>query len=227
MSELRNPRKLPYAPPQLVIRDSGGSAGFPTVCAERGTEASVAAGERRETIPMRGGAGRALYQEVFFFCTVPSVGDVPSPGCIYVETAVDSETGCAFAKVYPAKNAMNAVEILASRVIPFFKRNGLSIHRVYTPKKPEYFGLVPLHPFETFLATSHIEHLASDRPGTPHNYICLQFYRLLQKKFFQPALREKFSFSLEEMQKDLDAFIDEYNAAQLKELTIRKNAALP
>lgn len=171
--------------------------------------------------------GHALFQEVFFFCTVPSVGDVPGTGCIYVETVVDGDAGFAFAKVYPAKNAMNAVEILCTRVFPFFKRQGFTIENIHTPKKSEYFGLVPLHPFETLLATSHIGHRRTDCPGTPVNYFCLQFYRFLQKEFFQPALRKKFSLSLEELQKELDEFIDAYNALRLKHLEETKDRAFP
>jgi hypothetical protein len=163
----------------------------------------------------RRASGHVLYQEVFFFCAVPNVGEVPGTGCIHVETVVDQDCGCAFAKVYAAKSAMNSADLLSTRVFPFFRREGFRIESIHTPKKSEYFGLVPVHPFETLLATSHIQHLPTNRPGALHNYLCLQFYRFLQKNFFQPALRKKFSFSLEELQKELDTFIDSYNSLRL------------
>ena len=106
--------------------------------------------------------GHSLFQEMFFFCTVKNVGDIPGAGCIYVETVVDRDSGIAFAKVYSAKNAMNAVDILASRVVPFFERQGIAIKEIHTRKTSEYCGLPPAHPFETFLATSHIQHLPMD-----------------------------------------------------------------
>jgi hypothetical protein len=160
--------------------------------------------------------GHTLFQEVFFFCTVKNLGDVPGAGCIYVETVVDRDSGVAFAKVYSAKNAMNAVDILASRVAPFFERQGIAIKEIHTRKTSEYCGLLPVHPFETFLATSHIQHLPIDQPGQPYNYyLCEQFYRFLQKEFFQPALRRKFQLSLDELQNDLDTFVEAYNAAQM------------
>jgi hypothetical protein len=171
--------------------------------------------EKTENEDLASNHGHSLFQEVFFFCTVKNLGDVPGMGCIYVETVVDRDSGIAFAKVYSAKNAMNAVDILASRVVPFFERHGIAIKEIHTRKTGEYCGLLPVHPFETFLATSHIRHLPMDQSGQPYNYLCEQFYRFLLKEFFQPALRRKFQLSLDEFQKDLDAFIEAYNAAQM------------
>jgi transposase InsO family protein len=160
--------------------------------------------------------GHPLFQEVFFFCTVKKVGDVPGAKFIFVETVVDRDSGIAFAKVYSARNAMNAVDILASRVIPFFERQGVTIKEIHTRKASEYCGLPPAHPYETFLATSHIEHLEIDHSRQPHNYRCEQFYRLLLKEFFPLALRRTFQLSLGEMQKDLDAFVKDYNSKRMK-----------
>jgi hypothetical protein len=160
--------------------------------------------------------GRSLFQEVFFFCTVKNVGDVPGAGCIYVETVVDRDSGIAFAKVYSTKNAMNAVDILVSRVVPFFERQGVAIKEIHTRKTSEYCGLLPVHPFETFLATSHMEHLEMDHSSQPYNDLCQQFYRFLLKEFFPPALRSKFQLSLNDLQKDLDTFVEAYNAMQIK-----------
>ncbi len=160
--------------------------------------------------------GHSLFQEVFFFCTVKNVGDAPATGCIYVETVVDRDSGVAFAKVYPAKNAMNAVDILASRVVPFFERQGIAIEEIHTRNTSEYCGLPPAHPFETFLVSSHIEHLEMNNASQPYNYLCEQFYRVLLKEFFPLALRRTFHLSLGEMQKDLDAFVEAYNTKQME-----------
>lgn len=171
--------------------------------------------------------GHSLFQELFFFCTVKNVGDVPGAGCIYVETVVDRDSGAAFAKVYSARNAMNAVDILASRVVPYFERQGIAIKEIHTRKSSEFCGLSPVHPFETFLVTSHIQHLPINEPGQPYNYLCEQFYRFLLKEFFQPALRRKYQLSLEELQRDLDTFVEAYNAVQIKGKNEMKNAPTP
>ena len=197
----------------LAPRPPSGRTAFP--CSPmRWRKERVGGKEEKEDVASN--HGHSLFQEVFFFCTVKNLGDVPGAGCIYVETVVDRDSGIAFAKVYSAKNAMNAVDILASRVVPFFERQGIAIKEIHTRKTSEYCGLLPVHPFETFLATSHIQHLPMDQSSQPYNYLCEQFYRFLLKEFFQPALRRKFQLSLDELQKDLDAFVEAYNAAQMK-----------
>jgi hypothetical protein len=160
--------------------------------------------------------GHSLFQESFFFCTVKNVGDLPGTGCIYVETVVDSDAQIAFAKVYSAKNSMNAVDILASRVVPFFERQGIAINEIHTRKTSEYCGLLSVHPFESFLATSQIQHLPMDQPSHPNNFLCEQFYRFLLKEFFLPVLRRTFQVSLDDLQKGLDTFVEAHNAAQMK-----------
>jgi hypothetical protein len=158
--------------------------------------------------------GRALFQEVFFFCTIKNLGDIPGTGCIYVETVVDRDTGMAFAKVYSAKHPINAVDILTSRVVPFFERHGQTIDEIHTRKTNEYCGLLPVHPYENFLAASHVRHLPKNQPGHPDNHLCEEFYRFLLKEFFLPALRRKFQITLDSLQKDLDIFVQAYNKAR-------------
>jgi hypothetical protein len=161
-------------------------------------------------------AGHALFQELFFFCRVKNVGDISGTENIYVETVVDRDSGVAFAKLYSARSAMNGLDILESRVIPFFERHGIAIKEIHTRRTNEYCGFPPRHPFETFLAASHIEHLLMDHSSQPYNLLCEQFYHFLLKEFFPPALRKHFQLSLDEMQKDLDSFVDAYNAMQMK-----------
>jgi hypothetical protein len=159
---------------------------------------------------------RSLFQELFFFCRVKNVGDISGTENIYVETVVDRDSGVAFAKLYSARSAMNGVDILESRVIPFFERHGIAIKEIHTRRTNEYCGFPPRHPFETFLAAFHIEHLLMDHSSQPYNLLCEQFYHFLLKEFFPPALRKHFQLSLDEMQKDLDSFVDAYNGMQMK-----------
>jgi hypothetical protein len=160
--------------------------------------------------------GHALFQEMFFFCTIKKVGDLSGSGSIYVETVVDRDSGLAFAKIYPAKNAGNAVDILASRVVPFFERHGLRIKEIHTRKTSEYCGLIPVHPFESFLTASHIQHRSIAQFGEPCNYLCEEFYRLLLREYFPAALRQNFRLCLDELQKGLDTFVEAFNAAHFE-----------
>lgn len=158
--------------------------------------------------------GHSLFQELFFFCRVKKVGNLPGVECIYVETVVDGDSGLAFAKVYPTKSALNAVDILSTRVVPYFERRGIAIQEIHTRKTSEYCGLLPTHPFESFLATSHIRHLEMWPSSRPCNYSCEQFYRLLLKEFFPLALRRSFQLSFADLQRQLDDFLEAHNAAQ-------------
>jgi hypothetical protein len=162
------------------------------------------------------GPGPSLFQEVFFFCTIKKIGDLPGASCIYVETVVDRNSGMAFAKVYSAKNARNAVDILASRVAPYFNRQRMAISEIHTRRMSEYCGFMLAHPFETFLSNSRIRHLPMDQPGHPCNYLCEEFYRHLLKNFFLPSLRNACQISMEKLQEDLDTFVTAYNSRKMK-----------
>jgi len=160
-------------------------------------------------------AGHSLYQEMFFTCAVKRVADLLGSSCIYVEIVVDRDSGVSFAKVYSSRNAANAVDILATRVLPFFRRQGVAIKEIHTRKAPEYCGLTPVHAYEAFLAEEHIRHLPTEHFGPSCNHICKEFYRHLLKNFFPAALRRKFPLSLSDLQKDLDAFVEAYNATPI------------
>jgi hypothetical protein len=160
--------------------------------------------------------GHALFQEWFFFCRMKRIGDAGGTECIYVETVVDRDSGVAFAKVYSARNAMKALDILTTRVVPFFSRQGIAIREMHTPNTAEYCGLPTVHPYESFLTASHIRHLGADESGQVHLHLCREFYQVLLKEFFPLALRKHFQPSLIEMQKELDVFVDAYNAPKMK-----------
>lgn len=156
--------------------------------------------------------GHSLFQESFFFCRIKNVGDDPGVGDIYVETAVDGYSRMAFAKVHPEQNSMNAVDLLKTRVLPFFERYGVEIERVFTPKGAEYCGLAPVHPFETFLTTSKIQHLQMAPSTQLSDSPCEQLFHVLQHEFFTQELRKRFQQSVTILQRDLDIFVERYNS---------------
>lgn len=160
--------------------------------------------------------GRSLCQQSFFVCTVRKVGDIPGTGSIYAEAVVDCDSGTAFAKAYPARNALNALDILVSRVVPFFQNHQITIERIFTRKSDEYCGVPLAHPYETFLLAAPIQHLQLDYSRQPVNYVCENFYQVLLRDFFPVVLRKKFDLSLPEIQKELDGFVDAYNSAQTR-----------
>ena len=169
-----------YYPKHLLEHPEAGSEQYPDRLPEKsdslaqqspsGRGALDDGRKKEEATPQ---SGRSLFQEMFFFCTVKNVGDVPGTGCIHVETVVDRDSGVAFAKVYSKRNAMNAVDILASRVMPFFKREGIAIKEIHTRKSSEYCGMPTVHPFETL--PSHLSNSAyADGPAWPAPRPCLR-----------------------------------------------------
>jgi hypothetical protein len=155
--------------------------------------------------------GRWLFQESFFVCTVKNFGDAPGVRDIYVETVVDTNCRLGFAKVYPSINAMNGVDILQDRVLPFYDRYAVKIERIFTPSTREYCGLAPVHPFETLLASSHIEHQSVDPRSWMHVRPSKDFHHALCAEFFAPAIRNNSYRSFDKLQLDLDIFVEKYN----------------
>ncbi len=210
-----DPQRVPSRPEDESAQHAGrfttDEARFPAhLCASGKSDLA----EKREITASL--SSHALFQESFYLCTVKSVGELDGARCIYVEIVMDRDSGVAFAKVYSAKNALNAADILESRALPFFERHGAAIAAIHTRKNREYCGVPPVHPFETFLAAAHIPHLPIDSSAEPDNYLCWQFYQFLRKEFFPQALRKSFHLSLDDLQKDLDAFIEAYNSGRMK-----------
>lgn len=158
----------------------------------------------------------SLFQDSFFLCSIKNIGDLPGTGNLFLEVVVDGGTRVAFAKIYAARNLLNPVDILTSRVLPYYGRRGISVTEIHTRRSNHYCGAFPAHPFETFLVTSHIQHSVLRQRSDAKFYLCEDFYWFVLKEFLQPELRKKFNLSLEEFQRDLDAFVEAYNAMQVK-----------
>jgi hypothetical protein len=158
----------------------------------------------------------SLFQDSFFLCSIKNIGDLPGTGNIFLEVVVDGETRVAFAKIYSTRNLLNPVDTLTSRVLPYYERRGIPIRDIHTRRSSHYCGTFPAHPLETFLVTSHIQHSVLRQRSDAGFYLCEDFYWLVLKEFLQPELRKKFHLSFEELQRDLDAFVEAYNAMRAK-----------
>jgi hypothetical protein len=159
-------------------------------------------------------AGHSVFQDSFFVCAVKDMSDLAHTKDIYLETVVDANCGLGFAKVYPSRSTINAIDILQDRVLPFYRRHGETIGNVFTRCTRQYCGVAAIHPFETLLATSHIQHRSLDPRNGAHGRPCDEFYSALSKEFFAPAIRRYSEISLTELQRDLDTFVEIYNHAR-------------
>ena len=149
--------------------------------------------------------GYLLSQDTFF------VGTLKGVGRIYLQAVVDTYGSFAFGKLYTSKAAETAVEILYDRVLPFYKKHGLSVENLLTDNGTEYCGRPMIHPYEIFLEFNDIKHRRT-KVATPRtNGFVERFNRTILDEFFKETFREKFYASIEELQKDLDEWLHRYN----------------
>jgi transposase InsO family protein len=139
------------------------------------------------------------------------VGSIKGVGRIYQQTFIDTYTRVAFAKVYDRKNAITAADLLNDRVIPFFEEQDIALLRVLTDRGTEYKGKREHHEYELYLSIEGIEHSKTQVRSPQSNGICERLHRTMQEEFYAVAFRKKLYETLEDLQTDLDQWMDFYN----------------
>jgi transposase InsO family protein len=140
------------------------------------------------------------------------IGHIKGVGYVYQQTFIDIYSKVGFAKLYDRKNALTAADLLNDRVIPFFEENDLRLLRILTDRGGEYCGDIEQHKYQLYLATENIEHTRT-KPRSPHtNGICERFHRTIKDEFYAVALRRKMYYSIEQLQQDLDIWMNKYNS---------------
>jgi transposase InsO family protein len=139
------------------------------------------------------------------------VGNIKGVGRIYQQTYIDTYSKVAMAKLYDRKNALTAADMLNDKVIPFYQESGVPLLRLLTDRGTEYNGKREAHEYELYLNIEGIEHSRIKARHPQSNGICERFHRTIQDEFYAIAFRKKLYQSLEEMQTDLDVWIDKYN----------------
>ncbi len=139
------------------------------------------------------------------------VGTIKSIGRIYQQTFIDTYTKVAFAKLYDRKNALVAADMLNDRVLPFFEEQDVSLLRILTDRGTEYCGQREHHEYQLYLAVENIDHSRTRAKSPQTNGICERFHRTMQDEFYSVAFRKKLYSSLEQLQADVDLWLEEYN----------------
>jgi transposase InsO family protein len=139
------------------------------------------------------------------------VGTIKGVGRIYQQTFLDTYTKVAFAKLYDRKNALVAADILNDRVLPFFEQYEIPLLRMLTDRGTEYCGKREDHEYELYLSVEDIDHSKTRVRSPQSNGICERFNKTVLQEFYQVAFRKKVYPSLEELQLDLDRWIEYYN----------------
>lgn len=139
------------------------------------------------------------------------VGHIKGVGRIYQQTFIDTYSKVASAKVYDQKTAIVAADMLNDKVLPFFEQHQIPLLRMLTDRGTEYCGNRQDHEYELYLQLEDIDHSRTKARRPQTNGICERFHRTIQNEFYAVAFRKKIYSSIEQLQVDLDKWIDEYN----------------
>ncbi|MBM4800477.1 transposase [Vibrio parahaemolyticus] len=139
------------------------------------------------------------------------VGNLKGVGRIYQQTFVDTYNKVAFAKLYTTKTPITAADMLNDKVLPFFEAHELPMLRILTDRGTEYCGRVEQHDYQLYLAINDIDHTKTKAMSPQTNGICERFHKTILNEFYQVTFRKKLYGSMEELQKDLDEWMDYYN----------------
>ena len=167
---------------------------------EKAKEEKQAHGEIETYYP-----GFLLAQDTYY------VGYIKGVGHIYQQTVIDTYSKIGFAKLYDRKNALVAADMLNDRVIPFFEQHDLKLMRMLTDRGTEYCGNRENHEYELYLAVEDIDHSKIKAKSPQTNGICERFNRTVQNEFYAIAFRKKIYTSIEQLQADLDTWMNSYN----------------
>jgi transposase InsO family protein len=139
------------------------------------------------------------------------VGTIKGVGRIYQQTFIDTYSKVVFVKLYDRKNALVAADWLNDRVLPFFEQQAVPLLRILTDRGTEYCGTLQHHEYQLYLAIENIDHTRTKARHPQTNGICERFHRTIQDEFYAVAFRKKIYTTLEELQKDLDEWVEQYN----------------
>jgi len=170
------------------------------VALERAKQEKEACGEIETEHPGYLGA-----QDTFY------VGTIKGVGRLYQQTFIDTYAKVAFAKLYDRKNALVAADILNDRVLPFFEQHEIPLLRILTDRGTEYCGKREDHEYELYLSVEDIDHSKTRVRSPQSNGICERFNKTVLQEFYQVTFRKKVYHSIDELQLDLDHWIEYYN----------------
>jgi transposase InsO family protein len=139
------------------------------------------------------------------------VGTLKGVGRIYQQTFIDTYAKVAFVKLYDRKNALVAADMLNDRVIPWYEEHDVRLLRILTDRGTEYCGNRERHEYQLYLAIEDIDHSKTKARSPQTNGICERFHKTIQDEFYAVAFRKKIYRSLDEIQEDVDKWIEEYN----------------
>lgn len=167
---------------------------------ERKKDDDIACGEIDTAHP-----GYLGSQDTFYVGTLKGVGRV------YQQTYVDTYSKVAHAKLYNTKTPITAADTLNDKVLPFHEEQGLPVLRILTDRGTEFCGRADQHDYQLFLAVNEIDHTKTKVRHPQTNGICERFHKTILQEFYQITFRKKVYETIQQLQNDLDEWMDYYN----------------
>jgi transposase InsO family protein len=152
--------------------------------------------------------GELVAVDTFFVGTLKGVGRV------YLQSVLDCYSRYAWARLYPNKLPVSAVQILNNDVLPFFDKHQIKVKTILSDNGREFCGRQDRHPYELFLQLEDIEHRTTKVRRPQSNGFVERFHRTLLDEHLRIMGRKKFYESIDEMQKDLDLYLKQYNESR-------------
>lgn len=139
------------------------------------------------------------------------VGVLKGVGKVYLQSVIDCHSRYAWGRLYTSKLPVTAVHILNEDVLPFFEQHQAKVTTILSDNGREFCGRPDSHPYELFLQLEEIEHRKTAVRRPQSNGFIERLHRTLLDEHFRIEGRKKWYESVEEMQKDLDAYLEHYN----------------
>ncbi|MHA7881565.1 MAG: IS481 family transposase [Saccharospirillum sp.] len=149
--------------------------------------------------------GELVAVDTFFVGTLKGVGKV------YLQSVIDCYSRYAWGRLYTNKLPVTAVHVLNGDVLPFFEQHNARITTVLSDNGREFCGRPDQHPYELFLQLEDIEHRTTKVRRPQSNGFIERLHRTFLDEHFRIKGRSKWYESVDEMQKDLDEYLIQYN----------------
>lgn len=139
------------------------------------------------------------------------VGTLKGVGKVYLQAVLDCFSRHAWGRLYTSKLPLTAVQVLNNHVLPFFEEHGIPVRTVLRDNGREFCGRPDRHPYELFLQLEGVEHRTTKVRRPQSNGFIERFQRTLLDEHFRVMGRSKWYETIEEMQLDLDGYLETYN----------------
>ena len=139
------------------------------------------------------------------------VGTLKGVGKVYLQTVLDCFSRYAWGRLYTSKLPLTAVQVMHNDVLPFFDEHRVRVKTVLSDNGREFCGRPDRHPYELFLQLEDIEHRTTKVGRPQSNGFIERFHRTLLDEHLRVKGRTTCYETLEEMQTDLEAYLETYN----------------